>query len=367
MSWETQSAFWKGRRVFLTGHTGFKGSWLAHWLLMLGAEVRGFSLAPESGQVPDGFKPLFEELDLGARLDHLTGDVRDEETLKRSLRAFNPEVVLHLAAQPLVRASYQNPVETYATNVMGTAHLLNACRSVADLRSIVVVSSDKCYENREQLWAYREIDPMGGHDPYSSSKGCAELVTSAFRASYFPTERADEHGVSISSARAGNVIGGGDWSEDRLIPDAMRSMLAGSPLEIRNPRAVRPWQHVLEPLQGYLKLAYKGAEDPALFSKGWNFGPVDGDALPVGDLADRLAAKMHEKFSWKTAAESGPHEAQLLALDSTAARALLDWKPALSLQGMMDFTASWYSCRSLEQRVEMVSGQITQYTRRLKL
>ena len=186
MRWQTQSEFWQGRRVFLTGHTGFKGSWLAHWLLLLGAEVRGFALTPERRQVPEGFQPLFEELALSARLDHIVGNIRDEETLNGSLRAFNPEIVLHLAAQPLVRASYQNPVKTYATNVMGTAHLLNACRSLPGLRSVVVVSSDKCYENREQIGAYRETDPLGGHDPYSSSKGCTELVTNAFRASYFP-------------------------------------------------------------------------------------------------------------------------------------------------------------------------------------
>ncbi|MFS4581326.1 CDP-glucose 4,6-dehydratase [Phaeobacter sp. C3_T13_0] len=365
MSWETPEAFWNGRRVFLTGHTGFKGSWLAHWLLMLGAEVRGFALAPDSVQVPDGFRSLFEELDLNARLDHIVGDIRNEEALKEALLAFNPEIVLHLAAQPLVRASYQNPVETYATNVMGTANLLNACRSVAGLRSIVVVSSDKCYENREQIWAYRETDPMGGHDPYSNSKGCTELVTAAFRASYFPAERAGEHGVSINSARAGNVIGGGDWSEDRLIPDAMRSMLAGTPLQIRNPRAVRPWQHVLEPLQGYLTLARKGASDPSFFSKGWNFGPVNEETLSVGELAEHLAARLHGKFSWQEVTDKGPHEAQLLALDSTAARALLGWKPALSLQDMLDFTADWYSCRRPEQRAEMVSGQIIRYTQSL--
>ena len=366
MRWQTQSEFWQGRRVFLTGHTGFKGSWLAHWLLLLGAEIRGFALTPERGQVPEGFQPLFDELALSARLDHIVGDIRDDEALNGSLRAFNPEIVLHLAAQPLVRASYQNPVETYATNVMGTAHLLNACRSLPGLRSIVVVSSDKCYENREQIWAYRETDPMGGHDPYSSSKGCTELVTNAFRASYFPVERADDHGVSISSARAGNVIGGGDWSEDRLIPDAMRSMLAGSPLEIRNPRAVRPWQHVLEPLQGYLTLAQKGATDPGLVSKGWNFGPTTEEALSVGELAGCLESKMRGKFSWKTGADDGPHEAQLLTLDSTAARTHLGWKPALSLQSMIDFTASWYSCHNPEQRANMVSEQITNYVQSLE-
>lgn len=363
-------AFWRGRRVFVTGHTGFKGSWLTSWLLQMQAEVRGFALPPSRDGVPDGdgYQSLFEELELAAQMDHVAGDIRDPDALRHAVAAFDPEVVIHMAAQPLVRLSYTAPVETYATNVMGTVHLLEACRTSApSLRSIVVVSSDKCYENREQIWGYRESDPMGGHDPYSNSKGCTELVTAAYRNSYFQqaSEGGSRHRVALASARAGNVIGGGDWSLDRLIPDAMRAFASGQTLSIRHPDALRPWQHVLDPIAGYLLLAERGWAAPERFSQGWNFGPADHMTLSVGEVIAALGDTLGPGFNWRQEPRDGLHEATLLRLDCAAAREYLAWSPQLDAADMLSWTAEWYRGATAAQRSELVHGQIAAYRKKL--
>ncbi|KIC35469.1 CDP-glucose 4,6-dehydratase [Leisingera sp. ANG-M7] len=357
------SGFWRNRRVFVTGHTGFKGSWLSSWLLDLGANLRGFALPPATEGLPAGTASLFDELDLASRMDHICGDTRDEAALRAAIEAFRPEVMLHLAAQPIVRKSYADPVGTYSTNVMGTVHVLNICRDLPGLRSIVVVSSDKCYENREQVWGYRETDQMGGHDPYSSSKGCTELVTDAFRSSYFPPDQHSSHGVSLASARAGNVIGGGDWSVDRLIPDAVRALRGGRQLDIRCPQATRPWQHVLEPLSGYLLLAETGATDPGKAAQGWNFGPDAGSTRTVAETVDALAEGLGHELSWSSQrCHGGLHEAGLLALDCTKARHLLGWRPKLAWRDMIGMTAAWYKSPDLQARNDLVRSQISSYT-----
>lgn len=363
-------AFWRGRRVFVTGHTGFKGSWLTSWLLQMQAEVRGFALPPSRDGVPDcdGYQSLFEELELAARMDHVAGDIRDADALRHAVAAFDPEVVIHMAAQPLVRLSYTAPVETYATNVMGTVHLLEACRTSApSLRSVVVVSSDKCYENREQIWGYRESDPMGGHDPYSNSKGCTELVTAAYRNSYFQqaSEGGSRHRVALASARAGNVIGGGDWSLDRLIPDAMRAFASGQTLSIRHPDALRPWQHVLDPIAGYLLLAERGWAAPERFSQGWNFGPADHMTLSVGEVIAALGDTLGPGFNWRQEPGDGLHEATLLRLDCAAAREYLAWRPQLDAADMLSWTAEWHRGATAAQRSELVHGQIAAYRKKL--
>jgi CDP-glucose 4,6-dehydratase len=333
------SSFWQGRQVFITGHTGFKGGWLALWLEHWGATVCGYSLAPESS--PNLFETLFPDR---AR-SFQPQDVRDRKALADALRRSEAEVVFHLAAQPLVRRSYRDPVLTYETNVMGTVHLLEAVRQAPTVRAAVIVTSDKCYENREWPWGYREDEPMGGHDPYSSSKGCAELVTSAYRRSFFsggPQGRP----VSLASARAGNVIGGGDWSEDRLIPDCIRALLRREPISIRNPLAVRPWQHVLEPLGGYLLLAETLYAVGETWCAPWNFGPRDEDALPVGTVAD-LVVKHWGEGTWTAASEAGAaHEAHYLKLDCSKARTHLKWTPVLRIDEAIKWTCEWYRlCR----------------------
>lgn len=351
--------FWSGRRVFLTGHTGFKGTWLCEWLLRQGAVLRGYALAPTRDGVPEGWPTFFEEMGLAARMEHEVADVRDAAALAGALRAFGPEVVIHMAAQPLVRRSYADPAGTYETNVMGTVNLLQGCRALPGLRAVVIVTSDKCYENREQIWGYRESDAMGGHDPYSNSKGCAELVTAAFRSSFFPVERIAEHGVVVSSGRAGNVIGGGDWSVDRLVPDAMRALVAGEVLTIRKPAAVRPWQHVLEPLSGYLRLARRSFEAPALCAQGWNFGPSDAMNLAVADVIAQLAAEIGDGFRWRVApSPDDPHEATLLKLDCTAARERLGWTPRFDERQMIAMTAGWYKTPDAEARRALVARQV---------
>jgi CDP-glucose 4,6-dehydratase len=362
--------FWRGRRVFVTGHTGFKGSWLTCWLLQMGAEVRGFARPASRDGVPGGAgrQSLFEELELAAHMDHVEGDIRDAEALRQAVADFDPEVVIHMAAQPLVRLSYAAPVETYATNVMGTVHLLEACRTSApSVRSIVVVSSDKCYENREQIWGYRESDPMGGHDPYSNSKGCTELVTASYRNSFFHTapQLVDRHPVAVASARAGNVIGGGDWSLDRLIPDAMRALASGQTLAIRHPNALRPWQHVLDPIAGYLLLAERGWASPERFAQGWNFGPADHMTLSVGEVITSLGDMLGPAFKWCQEPGDGLHEATILRLDCAAAREFLGWCPQLDAAQMLNWTAEWYRGSTAAQRADLVRRQIGDY--RLKL
>jgi CDP-glucose 4,6-dehydratase len=322
--------FWRNRRVLLTGHTGFKGSWLALWLEALGAKVVGLSRG-----VPTS-PSLFELANVGAGIRSVEGDVRDLDLVERVIEESRPEVVVHMAAQSLVPRSLERPVETYATNVMGTVHVLDAARRAEDVRVVINVTSDKCYENREWVWGYREHEPMGGHDPYSNSKGCAELVTSAFRSSFGRGERS----VAIASARAGNVIGGGDWAEDRLIPDLMKAAVAGRPALIRNPDAVRPWQHVLNPLSGYLVLAQRlwGSRDLA---DGWNFGPEDGDARPVRWIIERLGEALGQSIAWRHVEGETPHEAHYLKVDSSKARARLGWTPGWGLDDALRSIATW--------------------------
>jgi CDP-glucose 4,6-dehydratase len=328
--------FWRGRRVFLTGHTGFKGGWLALWLADLGAEVTGYALAPETDP------SLFEMARVGERVNSVIADVRDLDRLYHEVAKAQPEVVLHLAAQPLVRLSYDQPVETYATNVMGTVHLLEAVRKTGGVRSVVVVTSDKCYENLEHGRPFVESDPMGGYDPYSNSKGCAELVVSSYRRSFFNPAKLAEHGVGLASGRAGNVIGGGDWAADRLIPDIVRALGGGERPLIRNPKAVRPWQHVLEPLRGYVMLAERLHAGAAGFAEGWNFGPEQSDALPVDGIVERMCALYGRPGAWDAPGVTGVHEAGLLRLDVDKAARELGWRPALSIDGALERVVDWH-------------------------
>lgn len=324
-------AFWRGRRVLLTGHTGFKGSWLALWLTRMGAHVTGFSLPAESPS-------LFEQARIGELVDHIEGDVRDPAAVDAATMRANPEIVFHLAAQPLVRLSYDKPAETFATNVQGTVHVLDACRRVANLKAVVCITSDKCYENREWIWPYRENDPMGGHDPYSASKGAAELVISAYRRSFF------QNGAGIASVRAGNVIGGGDWAADRLIPDIIRALIAGEKPLIRSPHSIRPWQHVFEALGGYLMIAEKLWVGHEWTATGWNFGPADDDTRSVSWIADRICATWGAD-GWIDGAEgtgAQPHEAKILKLDCAKARSELGWRPTYTLSTAIRCIVEWH-------------------------
>lgn len=343
---------WAGRRVLVTGHTGFKGSWLSLWLHALGAEVTGFALPPPS-------RPsLFETARIAELVRHVEGDVRDLAAVRAVIEASQPEAIFHLAAQPLVRFSYREPVETYATNVMGTVHVLDAARRSPEVRAIVCVTSDKCYDNREWVWPYRESDPMGGHDPYSSSKGCAELVAAAWRSSFF-----GEDGPALATVRAGNVIGGGDWAEDRLVPDLVRAFEAGAAPLIRSPDAVRPWQHVLEALGGYLQIAERTLAGERSFADAWNFGPSDEDARPVGWIVERMRAAWGSSAA--AVADSGPrpHEAGVLRLDCSKARAALGWRPALSLDQALDWIVAWHKAVGGGADARAVTlAQIADYT-----
>lgn len=327
--------FWRGRSVFLTGHTGFKGGWLATWLLDMGARVAGYALKPETEP------SYFAQCGLAERMTSSIGDVRQEHDLRAALAAHAPEVVFHLAARPLVRASYRAPVETFAVNVLGTAHLLEAARHTPSVRAVVVVTSDKCYQNQERERGYHEDEPLGGDDPYSASKAGAELVTSAYRRSFFDVTGA----AGAATARAGNVIGGGDWSEDRLVPDTMRALERGEPVVVRNPEAVRPWQHVLEPLAGYLMLGQALHDDPRRYAGAWNFGPLDADTVSVATVVD-LVIRAHGSGAWRRApAEAGappPHEAAILRLDCSKAAAHLHWRPRLALAEATMLAVDWY-------------------------
>lgn len=325
-----------GRSVFLTGHTGFKGSWLALWLHRLGAQVHGCALPPVSPS-------LFEEARVGdVMASHTLADVRDLEALLSAVRRTKPEIVFHLAAQPLVRASYREPRETFETNVMGTVNLLEAVRQTGGTRVCQVITSDKCYENREDGRACRESDPMGGFDPYSASKGCAELVTAAYRRSFFSPEKIQEHGVSLASSRAGNVIGGGDWAEDRIIPDCIRSLQRGESILVRNPRATRPWQHVLEPLSGYLTLATRQWTQGAAFADAFNFGPTAAANVTVQEIVQRVIAAWGSGAWHAPEAPASYHEANFLKLDITKASKLLAWKPAYGADAAVAETVRWY-------------------------
>jgi CDP-glucose 4,6-dehydratase len=330
------AAFWKGRRVFVTGHTGFKGAWLTLLLERLGSQVTGFALAAPSEP------SLFEGAGAARGINSIDGDIRDLAALTTAMVSVRPEVVLHLAAQSLVRPSYEDPVTTYSTNVLGSVHVLEAVRQAPGVRAVVMVTSDKCYDNREWTWGYREVDQLGGKDPYSNSKACAELVTAGYRSSFFPADRLHEHGVGIASARAGNVIGGGDWSNMRIVPDLMRGFLSGQPVVVRSPSAVRPWQHVLDPLTGYLMLAERLWRRDSAFASPWNFGPVDADARPVSWLADRLVQLWGDDAKWVVEEAKDGKETGMLRLDSSHARNCLGWKPRWNVDAALEHTAGWY-------------------------
>ncbi len=349
--------FWKEKRVLLTGHTGFKGSWLSLWLQSMGAQVVGYALAPPTNP------SLFVVTNAAEGMTSLVGDIRDFSSLSSAFLEYQPEIVIHMAAQPLVRYSYINPIETYSTNVMGTVHLLEASRLAGSGRAIVNVTSDKCYENHEWLWGYRENEPMGGHDPYSSSKGCAELVSSAYRSSYFNPIDYANHGIALATARAGNVIGGGDWAEDRLIPDIMNAITHGNPVNIRNPHAIRPWQHVLEPLSGYLLLAEKLYKEGTSYAEGWNFGPSDEDAKPVLWITERLIDMWGEGACWTLDKNIHPHEAHHLKLDCSKAKARLDWYPRWHLEDALSAIVDWHRAYQHGKNMQdLTLHQIRTYT-----
>ena len=343
--------FWRGKRVFLTGHTGFKGGWQSLWLQSRGAEVHGYALKPPTE--PN----LFTVARIGEGMaSSVIADIRDADNLRKAMQAAHPEIIFHLAAQPLVRNSYTQPTETYAVNVMGTVHLLEAVRATPGVKAVVNVTTDKCYESREWVWGYRESDPMGGFDPYSSSKGCSELVTAAYRRSFF-----EQAGIALASARAGNVIGGGDWASDRLIPDFLRAVDAGEVLKIRSPHAIRPWQHVLEPMSGYFTLAERLYMDGDDFAEAWNFGPSDEDVRSVRWIVERLA-KMRKDVCWECDDVPQPHEAHYLKLDSSKARSKLGWYPRWRLGTSLDKTIEWYEAWQSGQDMRSVTLlQISEY------
>jgi CDP-glucose 4,6-dehydratase len=351
--------FWRGKRVFITGHTGFKGSWLCLWLTTLGAEVFGYALDPPTD--PSLFSVMrLEELLAANNL----ADIRDGDQLVLAMQQAEPDVVIHLAAQPLVLQSYQQPAVTYGTNVMGTVNLLEAVRQCYSVKAVVNVTTDKCYENREWHWGYRENEPMGGYDPYSSSKACSELVTAAYRNSYFNPAAYANHGVAIASARAGNVIGGGDWAQDRLICDCVCALLVGKKILLRNPAAIRPWQHVLEPLSGYLLLAQKLWEGGSHFAEAWNFGPYDDDAQPVEWVVQRLCRKWGKGASYAVAEGRHPHEAHYLKLDCSKANALLGWRPRWKLEKALDSIIDWtLAYQAGEDMREVTLRQIMDFER----
>jgi CDP-glucose 4,6-dehydratase len=348
---QVDADFWRGKRVFVTGHTGFKGSWLSLWLQSMGADVHGFALNPPTQPA------LFDEARVAQGMTSTIGDVRDYAAVLAAMQACRPEIVLHLAAQPLVRYSYQAPVETYAVNVMGTVHVLEAARQTGGVKAIVNVTTDKCYENREWDWGYRENEAMGGHDPYSSSKGCSELVSSAYRRSFF-----EGSGIALASARAGNVIGGGDWALDRLVPDILRAFERNQPVQIRNPHSLRPWQHVLEPVSGYLMLAEKLHAEGQTWAQAWNIGPQDDDAKPVQWIVETLAQAWGDGASWHLDGGEHPHEATYLKLDSSRIRARLGWQPRWDLARALAHTTSWHQAwlASRDARA-LCLNQIQQY------
>ena len=347
--------FYKGKTVLVTGHTGFKGSWLSIWLHEMGAKVIGLALDPASEN------DNFVLSGMSEKMVDVRGDVRDAEFVKGVFEKYQPDIVFHLAAQPIVRLSYEYPVETYQTNVMGTIHVMEAFRACPSTRVAVMITTDKCYENREQIWGYRENEPMGGYDPYSSSKGAAEIAISSWRRSFMHPDKYEQHHKSIASVRAGNVIGGGDWAKDRIIPDCIRALEAGQPIAIRNRTAVRPWQHVLEPLSGYLLLAHKMWENPTLYCEGWNFGPNAESIATVWDIASLLIGH-YGSGSLKDASDpNAVHEANLLMLDISKARFQLGWNPRLNLDQTAKLTADWYLHYQKEDVYSLCVKQIEQY------
>jgi CDP-glucose 4,6-dehydratase len=349
--------FWNGKKVFITGNTGFKGSWLSLWLHTLGAEVYGYALEPPTD--PN----LFGLCGLNDLVRTTIADVRDLAMLRDELTRAEPEIVIHMAAQPLVRDSYMIPVDTYAINVMGTVNLLEAVRACPSVRAVINVTTDKCYENREWTWGYREYEPLGGYDPYSNSKACSELVTSAYRSSYFNPEEFQRHGIALASARAGNVIGGGDWAADRLIPDCIRALLNGEKVLIRNPHSIRPWQHVLEPLSGYLFLAQRLYEDGCRYAESWNFGPADVDAKTVEWIVQKICTLWGNGAAYQIDKGNHPHEAGYLKLDWSKANARLGWHPRWTLEKAIDKTIEWASAYSDNADLrEVCRTQIEEYT-----
>ena len=345
--------FWCGKKVFLTGHTGFKGGWLTIYLQALGAQVTGFSLEPPTE--PN----LFSVARLGELLcEDIRGDVTDIAALQQAMCAAKPDIVIHMAAQALVRESYQKPLETYLANVMGTANVLEAVRQASGVKAVLVITTDKCYENREWCWGYRENDVLGGYDPYSSSKACAELVTAAWRRSYLAAR-----GIAVASVRAGNVIGGGDWAQDRLVPDCLRAIAAGIPMIVRNPVATRPWQHVLEPLTGYLLLAERLYTEGAAWAEAWNFGPTDAGVMKVVDLVKALCERMQGRYQIES--DGGPHEAGLLQLDSAKARQRLGWRIRLSMDETFDSIAAWFEAWRRDDDMQAFSrAQVVDYLKK---
>lgn len=333
--------FWSGRRVFLTGHTGFKGAWASLLLASMGAQVFGYALAPESDQ------DLFTAAKVADDIRHREADIRDADALRAAMAEDRPEIVIHMAAQALVRPSYESPLDTFMTNVMGTAHVLDAVRHVPSVRAVVVVTSDKCYDNVGWVWGYRETDPLGGHDPYSNSKACAELVTDSYRRSFFGNRNAP----CVASARAGNVVGGGDWARDRLVPDAMRAFLRHAAVHIRSPRSIRPWQHVLDPVIGYLVLAQRLVQHGREYAEAWNFGPTSDSDLSVGNIADMLVELWGGSARWETDAGVHPHEAAYLRLDCSKARSKLNWRPLFDVRSALALTVEWY--RAFGQKADM--------------
>ena len=348
--------FWGNKRVLVTGHTGFKGSWLCHWLNNMGAEVTGLALQPE--RTPN----LFSLSGLESRLRSFIADIREFDGVVNVLNEVQPDIVIHMAAQALVRQSYTRPRETYETNVMGTVNLMEAVRQTSSVKTMVNITTDKCYENKEWLWAYRENEPLGGHDPYSSSKACAELVTSAYRQSFFQQKNGDNRPVGIASVRAGNVIGGGDWAQDRLIPDCVRALMADKPVLIRNKNAIRPWQHVLEPLSGYLVLAEKLWSEPEEYSESWNFGPSEEDAKPVHWVVQKALQSWGDNAGCDIQQGEHLHEATYLKLDSSKARARLGWSPKLGISEAIKYTINWYRRYHTGENVHrIILDQINDY------
>lgn len=350
------NGIYKNRKVLITGHTGFKGSWLCLLLNKLGADVYGYALEPPTNP------SLFKEAKIEESITSYIGDIRDLEMLQKVMQEVQPEIVIHMAAQPLVRESYKIPVETYAINVMGTVHLLEACRNTNSVKAIVNVTTDKCYENKEWDWGYRENEPMGGYDPYSNSKGCSELVSSSYRSSYFNPSKYTEHGVGIATARAGNVIGGGDWADDRLIPDFIRAITNGEEVKIRSPYAIRPWQHVLEPLTGYLTLAAKLFSDGPEYAQAWNFGPDDRDARNVEWITDTICKLWDEGASFSIDTNPQPHEAHYLKLDCSKAKSILGWIPKWDIETTLKSIVDWNKSFLKRENIRTVTEkQIDQY------
>ena len=353
---------YEGKRILVTGHTGFKGSWLCIWLNELGANIVGYALEPYTE------RDNFVVTGLEEKISHFIGDIRNFNELRKVFEKYQPEFVFHLAAQPIVRESYINPKETYDINIGGTVNVLECCRLTDSVRVIINVTSDKCYENKEWIWGYRENDPMGGYDPYSSSKGCSELITAAYRKSFFGHSTSQplnfstsRPSVALASARAGNVIGGGDWQKDRIIPDCIRALESNKPIEIRNPNATRPWQHVLEPLSGYLLLAYRMYEEPLEFCDAWNFGPNDDSVISVGEVADKMVA-CWGNGSWKDLSdENPPHEAKLLNLDISKAKSYLKWDHVWNIDKTIEKTVAWYKEYKNEDPYRICVNQIEEF------